>query len=156
MVKTKIDINKLSKDAVAEGNECMAYNLKKATRAVQNLFDNAYKSLGLEGTQYTVLAHIFVAGPITLSKLANMMSVDRTTLGRNLKPLEKKGLIDIKTGDDRRAKLINLTDSGREVLAQAQPIWKETHEQIKNLLGVENWSSIVTNLKGLTSKLNER
>ena len=149
-------MNKLSKDAVVEGSECMAYNLKKATRAVQNLFDSAYKSIGLEGTQYTVLAHIYVAEPITLSKLADMMSVDRTTLGRNLKPLEKKGLIDIKIGDDRRAKLINITDHGREVLSQAQPIWKETHEQIKDLLGVENWSSIVSNLKELTAKLNKR
>jgi len=156
MVKTKINMNKLSKDAVVEGSECMAYNLKKATRAVQNLFDSAYKSIGLEGTQYTVLAHIYVAEPITLSKLADMMSVDRTTLGRNLKPLEKKGLIDIKIGDDRRAKLINITDHGREVLSQAQPIWKETHEQIKDLLGVENWSSIVSNLKELTAKLNKR
>lgn len=155
MAKEKIDKNKLTKDAVAEGSECMAYNLKKATRAVQSLFDNAFKTIGLEGTQYTVLAHIYVSEPITLSKLANMMSVDRTTLGRNLKPLEKKGLIEIKTGDDRRAKLIKLTKNGREVLAQAQPIWKEVHEDIKRLLGVEGWSSTIKNLGDLTIKLKE-
>ena len=156
MVKSKIDLSTLNKDAVAEGSECMAYNLKKATRAVQNLFDSAYKSIGLEGTQYTVLANIFVSEPITLSKLAESMSVDRTTLGRNLKPLEKRGFIDIKPGDDRRAKLISITDYGKQILSQALPVWKETHEQIRDLLGIEKWSSIVTNLKELTKKLNER
>lgn len=155
MVIEKIDINELSKHDVAEGSECMAYNLKKATRAVQSLFDNAFKTVGLEGTQYTVLSHIYVAEPTTLTKLADMMSVDRTTLGRNLKPLEKKGLIDIKTGDDRRARSITLTKYGLEILAQAQPIWKETHEKIKSLLGVENWSSAIANLKILTSKIKE-
>ena len=156
MIKAKIDLNKLNKDAVAEGSECMAYNLKKTTRAVQNLFDRAYKFIGLEGTQYTVLAHIYVAEPITLSKLAELMSVDRTTLGRNLKPLKKKGFIDIKPGDDRRAKLISITDSGKQILSQALPVWKETHEQIRDLLGIEKWSSTVINLKELTKKLNER
>lgn len=90
MVKGRKKIEELSKNAVVEGRACMGFNLKIATRVVQKLFDNAYKTVGLEGTQYTVLAHIYVAGPITLSKLANLMYVDRTTLGRNLKPLEKR------------------------------------------------------------------
>lgn len=156
MVIDKMKLKELKRDDVAEGSKCMGFNLKKTTRAVQNLFDNAYKSVGLEGTQYTVLSHVFVAGPITLSKLADLMYVDRTTLGRNLKPLDKKGLIEIKSGKDRRAKLISITDHGKEVLSQALPIWKETHEQIKNLLGLENWSSTVTNLQTLTLKLKEQ
>jgi DNA-binding MarR family transcriptional regulator len=111
--------------------------------------------VGLEGTQYTVLAHVYISGPITLTKLADLMSVDRTTLGRNLKPLEKKGFISIKVGDDRRAKLISITDHGNQVLSRAHPIWKETHDQIKKLLGGENWSNTIENLSILTNKLRE-
>jgi len=155
MVKANKVQNTLSKDSVAEGSECMAFNLKKATRAVQNLFDKAFKSIGLEGTQYTVLAHIYISGPITLTKLADLMSVNRTTLGRNLKPLEKKGLISIKSDDDRRAKLIAITNNGIEVLTRAQPIWKETHDRIKELLGGTNWASTIENLRVLTDKLRE-
>lgn len=156
MIKEKTQLSKLDKNAVAEGSSCMSFNLKKATRAVQNLFDRAFKPIGLEGTQYTVLAHIFIAEPITLTKLADLMYVDRTTLGRNLKPLEKKELIEIKPGDDRRSKQIMITDHGRKVLAQALPIWKETHEQIKALLGIKDWGPMLNNLGALTSKLNER
>ena len=83
------------------------------------------------------------------------MSVNRTTLGRNLKPLKKKGLISIKSGDDRRAKLIAITNNGIEVLTRAQPIWKETHDRIKELLGGTNWASTIENLRVLTDKLRE-
>lgn len=155
MSKSNDNLKNLSKDAVSEGRACMGFNLKMATRAVQNLFDNAYKAVGLEGTQYTVLAHIYVVGPIPLSKLAELMYVDRTTLGRNLKPLEKKGLVEIKTGSDRRAKLISITDQGKEVLSEALPIWKQTHEEIKHLLGLENWGAMVSNLQSLTMKLKD-
>lgn len=155
MVKGRKKIPELSKEAVVEGRACMGFNLKMATRAVQNLFDSAYRAVGLEGTQYTVLAHIYVAGPITLTKLANLMWVDRTTLGRNLKPLEKRGFIEVKKGQDKRSRLIEITDKGIEVLSKALPIWQETHEKIKNILGLENWNSTLDNLNKLTVELKQ-
>lgn len=148
--------NGLTAKEVSQGRLCTGFNLKRATRVVQSMFDEAFKPVGLEGTQYTVLSHIFVAGPITLSKLAELMDVDRTTLARNLAPLEKRGLIEIKPGTDRRAKLINITGSGKEVLSQAYPLWKETQEKIKTALGLENWESMISNLNGLVANLKER
>lgn len=148
--------NELTAKQVSQGRLCTGFNLKRATRAVQSMFDDAFKPVGLEGTQYTVMSHIFVAGPITLSKLADLMDVDRTTLARNLAPLEKRGLIEIKPGTDRRAKLINITGSGKEVLSQAYPLWKETQEKIKTALGMENWESMISNLNGLVANLKER
>lgn len=146
-------MNELSRHEIAKCGECTAFNLKKATRIVQNMFDEAFKPIGLEGTQYTVLGHIFVHGPISLTKLADLMHVDRTTLARNLRPLEKKGLVEIKTGSDRRAKVIDLTKRGEEVLAQALPLWKQTQGQIKSALGSDNWSSMISNLDGLVEAL---
>lgn len=145
----------LSRHEIAEGRRCTGFNLKRATRVIQNLFDEAFKPVGLEGTQYTVLGHIFVAEPISLTKLADLMDVDRTTLARNLGPLEKRGLVEIKPGRDKRAKLINITDKGKEILTKALPIWKETQEKIKTSLGLENWDSMMSNLTGLVTNLKE-
>jgi len=155
MMKENDKANELSRHEIAEGIECTAFNLKRATRVVQNLFDDAFKPVRLEGTQYTVLGHIFVYGPISLTKLADLMDVDRTTLARNLGPLEKRGLVEMKPGSDRRAKFINITIKGKEVLSDALPLWKETQEKIKTALGFENWDSMMSNLTGLVTNLKE-
>jgi len=152
-MKQNVNTNELSRYEIAKCNECTGFNLKKATRVIQNLFDEAFKPVGLEGTQYTVLAHIFVHGPISLSKVAELMHVDRTTLARNLAPLERKGLVEIIHGSDRRAKIINITDKGKEVLAKALPLWKKTQEKIKSTLGIDNWESMISNLSGLVSEI---
>ena len=152
-MKRNAGMNELSRYEIAKCTECTGFNLKKATRVIQNLFDEAFKPVGLEGTQYTVLAHIFVHGPISLSKVAELMHVDRTTLARNLVPLERKRLIEIKSGSDRRAKIINITDKGKEVLAKALPVWKKTQESIKDKLGFDNWESLISNLSGLVSEI---
>ena len=152
-MKENVNMSELSRYEMAKCAECTGFNLKKATRVIQNLFDEAFKPVGLEGTQYTVLAHIFVHGPISLSKVADLMHVDRTTLARNLAPLERKSLIEIKPGSDRRSKIINITDEGKKVLADALPLWKKTQEKIKGALGIENWESMISNLSGLVKEL---
>jgi len=145
--------NELSRYEIAKCNECTGFNLKKATRVIQNLFDEAFKPIGLVGTQYTVLAHIFVHGPISLSKVAELMHVDRTTLARNLAPLERKGLVEINAGSDKRAKIINISEKGKDVLVKALPLWKKTQEKIKSTLGIDNWESMISNLSGLVSEI---
>ena len=114
---------------------------------------NGAETTWVEGTQYTVLAHIFVHGPISLSKVAEIMHVDRTTLARNLAPLERKGLVEINAGSDKRAKIINISENGKEILIKALPLWKKTQEKIKKTLGIDNWESMITNLSGLVSEI---
>ncbi|HSG31748.1 MAG TPA: MarR family transcriptional regulator [Thermodesulfobacteriota bacterium] len=152
-MKGNVNVNELSRYEIAECAQCTGFNLKKATRIIQNRFDQAFKPVGLEGTQYTVLAHIFVHGPISLSKVAELMHVDRTTLARNLAPLERKDFIKIKPGIDRRSKIISITDKGMEVLAKALPLWKKTQAEIKETLGIENWSSMLSNLENLVTEM---
>lgn len=152
-MKRSVKTGELSRYEIAKCSECTGFNLKKATRVIQNLFDEAFKPVGLVGTQYTVLGHIFVHGPISLSKVAEVMHVDRTTLARNLSPLERRGLVEINTGSDKRAKIINITDEGKKVLADALPLWKETQERIKSVLGIDNWQSMIAGLSGLVSDI---
>jgi len=155
-MKENVKVNELSRHEIAKCTECTNFNLKKATRVIQNMFDEAFRPVGLEGTQYTVLGNVFVFGPITLTKLADLMYVDRTTLARNLAPLERKGLLEIKQGSDRRAKFINITSKGKEVLSEALPLWRKTQEKIKNALGLENWDSMISNLTGLVAQMDEK
>ncbi len=152
-MKENLKANELSRYEIAQCMECTGFNLRKAMRAVQNLYDEAFRPLGIKGTQYTVLGHAFSYGPITLTKLADIMVLDRTTLARNLSPLEKKGLIEIKSGNDRRTRYIDITEEGRMVLSKALPLWKETQKRIKDEIGKENWGSMISNMKDLVSRI---
>jgi DNA-binding MarR family transcriptional regulator len=149
----KGDAAELSRYEVAHCSECTCFNLRKATRVVQNLFDEAFRTIGLKGTQFTVLTHIFSYGPITLTKLADSMLLDRTTLARNLAPLAKRGLIEINPGSDLRSRYIDITEKGRKLLSMALPLWEKTQERIKNGLGRERWNSMISNISELISQV---
>jgi DNA-binding MarR family transcriptional regulator len=149
----KEEAAELSRYEVAHCSECTCFNLRKATRVVQNLFDEAFRTIGLKGTQFTVLSHIFSYGPISLTKLADIMLLDRTTLARNLSPLEKKGFIEINPGSDLRTRYIDITEKGRRLLSKALPLWEKTQERIKNDLGNEKWDSMISNISQLISQV---
>jgi DNA-binding MarR family transcriptional regulator len=149
----KGDAAELSRYEVAHCSECTCFNLRKATRVVQNLFDESFRTIGLKGTQFTVLSHIFSYGPITLTKLADIMLLDRTTLARNLSPLEKKGLIEINSGSDLRTRYIDITEKGRSLLSKALPLWEKTQEIIKDGLGKGKWNSMILNISELISQV---
>ncbi len=146
--KPQIDLK-----ALAECGQCTCFNLRKASRIVTQYFDDSMRSIGLRGTQFTLLASAFAYSPITVTHMAEIMVTDRTTLGRNLLPLEKNGFIKVEPGDDRRTRIVKLTDAGKEKLQEAYPIWKETQGKIKTALGLETWDSMMSNLSGLVSNL---
>jgi DNA-binding MarR family transcriptional regulator len=152
-IMVKGNAAELSRYEVARCSECTSFNLKKATRVVQSLFDEAFRTIGLKGTQFTVLSHIFSYGPITLTKLAEIMLLDRTTLARNLAPLEKKGLIEVNPGSDLRTRYVDITEKGRRLLSRALPLWEKTQERIKNGLGDEKWNSMLSNISELISQV---
>ncbi len=145
-----IELN-TDKQMVAQCAECACFNLRKATRAVTQLYDDTLRSIGLRATQFTVLVHTRVYGPVTVTRLAEMMVMDRTTLTRNLEPLQKRGLIEVTSGEDRRTRVVTLTDQGNKVLAKALPLWKQTQARIVEGLGQERWSSTLTNLSEMVS-----
>ncbi|MEQ9619232.1 MAG: MarR family winged helix-turn-helix transcriptional regulator [Deltaproteobacteria bacterium] len=148
--KRSIDLKSL-----AECAECTCFNLRKAARVVTQLFDESMRSIGLRGTQFTLLAHTLAHGPITVSKLADILVTDRTTLARNLEPLEKNGFIEVQQGEDRRTRMLSITDEGRNKVAEAFPLWKKTQDEIKEMIGIENWKSMMSDVSGLVEQLQE-
>jgi len=141
----------ISKVAEEEGRACACGNLRKAARAVTQLFDEALRPAGLRATQFGILGATMVMGPLTVTKLAEAMVTDRTTLTRNLRLLTKKGLIRIQTGNDRREREVTLTDRGREALAKGYPFWQKAQTRVVKGLGEERWKSLREGLSAVVS-----
>lgn len=138
--KPQIDLKNMS--------SCTCFNLRKTTRVITQYYDHSMKSLGLRGTQFTILAAVSEAQSITISHLADFLMMDRTTLTRNLKPLEKQDLLQIIPGADQRTRELSLTKKGHKTFLTAKPLWERTQTEIIDKLGEAK-------LKKLLFMLNE-
>lgn len=130
---------------------CTCANLRKAARIVTQTYDAALQPTGLKATQFSLLATIERTGELPLSRLADVLVMERTTLTRNLRPLERSGYVEIEPDTDRRVRRIRLTAAGAEVLAQAQPYWQRVQAKVVESLGPQRWSGMVEDLRATVS-----
>lgn len=115
-------------------NLCYAGSLRRAARAISRLYDEMLRPSGLRATQFSVLRHL-QGGTYTLTQLADVLVMDRTTLGRNLMLLERDGLVQLRVGKDRRERELALTERGLRTLEAAYPLWRQAQAQIAQRLG---------------------
>lgn len=146
----------MDKSELAKCMECTCFNLRKAARAVTQLYDKALRPTGLRTTQFTLLVGISMLGSVTVTRLAEIGVMDRTTLTRNLKPLERKGLIQITHGKDQRTRVVTMTDEGQKALEQALPLWKKVQADVVKRLSQERWSSLRADLGEVVSLARKR
>ena len=125
---------------------CVCFNFRKAARAVTQLYDTALGPSGLRATQFSLLVALHLGGPVTISRLAREMVMDRTTLTRNLKPLEKHGLIEVVKGEDQRTRAVRLTTRGSEALATALPWWRRVQADVIDTMGESRWRRLMSGL----------
>ena len=133
------------------GRDCVCNNLRRATRVVTKLYDEALKPSGLKTTQFGLLSSLMALGTSTLSELAGETVVDRTTLTRNLEILEARGLIVTKEGDDRRERHLMLTDKGVAAVTAAQPLWQAAQSRALEMIGRVNWDASAPILRRIAS-----
>jgi DNA-binding MarR family transcriptional regulator len=138
------------------GRTCACFKVRKAARAVTKLYEEVLRPIGLRATQFSLLMAARVIGPVTVVKLAQITVMDRTTLTRNLQILEKRRLIEIKPGEDRREREVTLTASGMEVLAKAVPLWEEAQDRVRQGLGEEKMRNLMDDLSEMISLLREK
>jgi DNA-binding MarR family transcriptional regulator len=138
-----------------DGRNCTGFNLRKATRAVTQFYDAALQPSGLKSTQFSLLSTVERQGPIVMGGLAEVLVMDRTTLTRNLKPLEGQGLIRVEPGEDRRARIISLTAKGRKVVTTARPLWRQAQTEVVGRLGETRWSGLLHDLRVTVAALPE-
>lgn len=119
------------------GADCTCFNLRKATRVVSALFDSFFSSLGIRGTQFSLMCALYAKDSVAMNPLADILAMDRTTLSRNLKLLEADGLAAQVAGSDRRTRYWALTEKGRDVFYQAVPLWEKAQQAVTEQLGAE-------------------
>ncbi|HEX9068315.1 MAG TPA: MarR family winged helix-turn-helix transcriptional regulator [Ktedonobacterales bacterium] len=129
---------------------CVCLNVRQAARAVTQLYNGILQPAGLRMSQFGTLAKIAVAGEVTLTRLAEDLVMDRTTLARNLKPLETQGLITIEPGADRRTRIVTLSARGRAALKTTLPYWRAAQEQVVTGLGEERYRALLAGLRAVT------
>lgn len=119
------------------GQACACFNVRKTARVVTQLYDEVLRPTGLRITQFALLVATGGLGPVTVTRLAKMGAMDRTTLTRNLRPLEEQGFIRVESGEDRRERQVTLTPRGQQALAAAFPLWKDAQAKIVKGFGQE-------------------
>jgi len=134
---------------------CTSLNLRKAARTVTQFYDDALRGSGLKSTQFSLLAAASLAGTAPISRLAEEMAMDRTTLTRNLKPLEAEGLLQIVAGADRRGRNVTVTPEGDALLQKAAPMWRDAQTRMIDKLGDERWGELLRHLQGVRRALRE-
>ena len=116
-------------------DSCLCLHTQRAARAVARRFDEALRPVGLRSGQFSLLISLNRPEPPTVGSVADLLAIDRTTLTANLKPLERRGLLNVSPdAQDRRARRLTLTGDGLSLLEQAIPIWISTHEGIEREL----------------------
>ena len=114
---------------------CACLQLRKATRVVTQLYDEALRPLGLRSTQLPILVTLAAHGGVSVPDLADSLVLDRTTLIRNLRPLQRRGLIEVGREEGRRTYRAALTTAGREAAAASVPLWAEAQTRVTDELG---------------------
>jgi DNA-binding MarR family transcriptional regulator len=130
---------------------CLCLHLQRAARATARRFDEALRPLGLTNGQFSLMMSLNRPDPATMSSIAALLAMDRTTLTAALKPLARRGLLHVRPNpEDRRSRLVTLTPAGRKLLANAVPIWEDTHKSLNVLLGGSDANQMRNNLRSLS------
>ena len=126
--------------------DCTCFNLRKATRAVTQYYDEVLRPSGIRATQFSLLATIREFGTVSIGALAEEAVVDRTTLTRSLKLLEDEGLVATSAGADARVRQVSLTPAAHEKLAVAQRYWKKAQAHMAEKMGDESGRRLLREL----------
>jgi DNA-binding MarR family transcriptional regulator len=139
-------------DARPQPEVCNCLALRQASRHVTQFYDQLLASSGLRTTQFSILIRLRLAGPMTINALAKALVMDRTTLGRNILPLEREGLIDVVSGRaDRRSKVVRLTKAGAARLRAARAGWTQAQAKFEAAFGGRRAAGLRALLQAVTA-----
>jgi DNA-binding MarR family transcriptional regulator len=127
---------------------CACSKVRMAARAVTRAYDEALRPVGLRATQLAVLVAVGVEDTVSITALAGSLGMDRTTLTRNLRPLEKDGLVAVGNEGWRRSRALAITKQGRARLREALPLWQRAQDALRHKLG-DDWGQVRQSLDRL-------
>jgi DNA-binding MarR family transcriptional regulator len=128
---------------------CACSTLRKAARAVSRVYDHALSETGLTTAQFSILRHIARVGELPLSRLADALVMDRTSLYRALGPMTREGWVTIADQPSGRTKIASLTEAGHAVMEGAAGCWEQAQSRLVGALGAERWSDLEAALQSV-------
>ena len=131
---------------------CASLNFRRTARAVTRMYDTAMQESGIRSTQFAILVGIAKTQPVAIGKLADVLIIDRTTLTRSLRLLQKERLVTISKRTTMRQRLLELTPQGVEALERSLPLWRAVHAKFVSDVGSDYW----LHLRGELEKLAHR
>jgi DNA-binding MarR family transcriptional regulator len=154
-VYTRYMASRNATTAAAEiASQCACFSVRKAARAVTQLYDKTLEPSGLRVTQFTLLVALSLSEQ-TLSQVAERLVMDRTTLTRNLAPLERDGLVKRERGPDRRERSLRLTSAGRRALEQTLPFWRRAQARVVTAIGQDAWHGLRGGLHAFVTAMRD-
>ncbi len=130
---------------------CMCSSFRRTARALTQLYEEAFRPLGLRATQFTILQFLSIAGEVSQGQMGAMLAMDSTSLTRTLAHMVRNGWIAERRGADRRERLLRLSGSGEKQLARALPVWEQVQSRLRRKLGETRWKELLS----LTSAVTE-
>jgi DNA-binding MarR family transcriptional regulator len=126
---------------------CACGRLRRASRALTQLYDDLMAPSGLRVTQFSLLRTLRRSGTSTLSDLAGTLLLDRTALSRTLDPLAERGLVAIAPGRDARTREVSLTDAGARAVLDAEPHWRRAQLRVAHRIGSARLEDLIATLR---------
>ena len=123
-------------------DSCMCHRARMAARVVTRAYDDALRPTQLRATQVSLLAAVGARGALSIKSLADTLQMERSTLTRNLRPLEKRGYVELAPERRYRSRVLTLTPAGRAALVAALPLWERAQRKLKGRVGQHRWSTV--------------
>jgi len=129
---------------------CAAFSFRMAARAVTRLFDAAMQTSGIRSTQFALLVAIAKKQPVPIHVLSEILFIDQTTLTRNLKLMQKEGLLSVSPRGEMRQRFVTLAAKGEQALARSLPLWREIQSRFVQSVGSKHWEGFREELERLS------
>src|SRR5215470_794965 len=116
--------------------DCTCFRVRGAARRVTQIYSDHLGPSGLKISQFSLLGFVSAQGPVSIGRLSELLTTDRTTLTRNLRPLLRAGLIERATSGDKRRHELVATTAGRALFKRALPVWAAAEQEVRSAMGV--------------------
>lgn len=138
---------------MAAVENCTCFNVRRVSRAITQFFEAQMSEHSRRATQMPILRALEVKTGWSMAELSETLGMERTTLLRNLRPLQRDGLVRSKGGGRGGHVELEITEKGRTTLAKMVPAWRSAQDKVVAILGKERWSAIITDLEDVVAKL---
>lgn len=141
---------------LSAAENCVCFNLRWVTRAVTQFYDAEMRRHGIRPTQGSILASLQGKASWTMAELSDWLGMDRTTLVRNLRPLQRDGFVNVGGGGRGNLVELSITAKGQKQIEKLAPAWKSAQSAVVKTLGDQRWSTILSDLETAALALNKK